>query len=279
MNRETAELLRKCIGEKKFVSITGSGGKTTLLCFLAEQYRLERGLATTSTKIRVPVNFPLCADPEACRNTWNAGGTVGAEREGEMTCAAGGAAAVPAESGVLFAGTPLSGRHAGKLGILPEPVREMMFQAADRVFIEADGSRGLPLKCAAPWEPVILPETELVFCVAGLSALGRPLGEVCYRCPEGREREIVSEGTVAELIAAERERAERAAAPAPAPRQKERSAEAGFPCRLSFSAVLNQCDDESRRRSAEGILGILKERYRIDGICTNFTPEERRRYR
>lgn len=247
MNRETAKVLRGLIADHRIVSITGSGGKTTLLCFLSALYRDEKVLATTSTRIRMPVNFPFCADLSACRKVWESGEEPGPS---SRPC------------GVAFSGAVLSGKHAGKLGNLPDASRVMLFPAADRVFIEADGSRGLPLKCAAPWEPVILPGTELVLCVAGLSALGKPLGEVCYRCPAGREQEIVTEGTVADLLASEKAAAERAAASS----------------RVSFFAVLNQCDDGRLRSRAEEILGILREKHRISGIHTSFTEEERKKY-
>lgn len=46
--------------------------------------------------------------------------------------------------------------------------------------LEADGSRGLPLKVHAEHEPVLLPGA-IVVQVAGLSALGRPVAEAVHR--------------------------------------------------------------------------------------------------
>ena len=43
------------------------------------------------------------------------------------------------------------------------------------------GTKGLPLKVPNDREPVIPPFADAVIAVAGLSALGRPLGEVCHR--------------------------------------------------------------------------------------------------
>ena len=54
-------------------------------------------------------------------------------------------------------------------------------QLADHVIIEADGTKGLPLKVPNDQEPVIPAFADTVVAVAGLSALGRPLGEVCHR--------------------------------------------------------------------------------------------------
>jgi molybdenum cofactor cytidylyltransferase len=48
---------------------------------------------------------------------------------------------------------------------------------SDVLLIEADGSRGLPLKAPKPHEPVIPPETTLVVPMASLSVLGQPLDE------------------------------------------------------------------------------------------------------
>ena len=46
---------------------------------------------------------------------------------------------------------------------------------ADRIYVEADGSRGLSLKIFGPHEPAVPPATTLIVQVAGLDALGLPL--------------------------------------------------------------------------------------------------------
>lgn len=48
------------------------------------------------------------------------------------------------------------------------------------VLLEADGAKRMPCKVPAAHEPVLLPESDIVLTVAGLSALGRPLREVCF---------------------------------------------------------------------------------------------------
>ena len=52
---------------------------------------------------------------------------------------------------------------------------------ADAVFLEADGAKHFPCKAPAEQEPVLLPQSNIVLAVAGLSALGRPLKECCFR--------------------------------------------------------------------------------------------------
>ena len=50
----------------------------------------------------------------------------------------------------------------------------------DRILVEADGSRCLPLKYHRTFEPVMPPDAGLVIELAGLAALGRPAGEVLH---------------------------------------------------------------------------------------------------
>ena len=52
---------------------------------------------------------------------------------------------------------------------------------ADFVLVEADGSRGLPLKAHAPHEPVIPANARRVILVLGADGFGRPIREVCHR--------------------------------------------------------------------------------------------------
>ena len=47
--------------------------------------------------------------------------------------------------------------------------------------MEADGSRGLPLKAHAPWEPVVPGVSSQTILVVGASGLGRPVREVAHR--------------------------------------------------------------------------------------------------
>ncbi len=49
------------------------------------------------------------------------------------------------------------------------------------LLVEADGSRGRPLKAHLPHEPVIPPHTDQVLLVAGLSGLGQPIQAAAHR--------------------------------------------------------------------------------------------------
>lgn len=140
------------------IAVIGAGGKTTLLRLLGRTHAREHVLLTTTTHI-----YPfgpdgcdrLCVDPDPA--------------------ALRAALAAP---GVVCAGRTAA---EGKLTGLPAPVWAAARAACDWIFYEADGSKHLPLKLHRPDEPVIRPGTDLCLLVAGLSALGQPVGAVVHR--------------------------------------------------------------------------------------------------
>ena len=140
--------------------LVGGGGKSTLLLRLAAACAGagRRAVVTTTTQI-------TRAQGEA------AGVLLLAEGPGQLQSAL---AAHP----VVCAAGP--GKTPQKLGPPPPAVLAAAPNLADWVIAEADGARRLPVKAPAPYEPVLLPGA-LVTAVAGLSALGRPLDQVCHR--------------------------------------------------------------------------------------------------
>lgn len=70
----------------------------------------------------------------------------------------------------------------------PAEVLDGLRETADVVLIEADGSRRMPLKWPAPWEPVVPDYTDFTVCVAGLSAIGKKTSDVVYRADELPDR-------------------------------------------------------------------------------------------
>ncbi len=58
---------------------------------------------------------------------------------------------------------------------------DVLAALADHVLVEADGSRRLPLKAHAPWEPVIPACSARTVLVLGASGLGRPVREAVHR--------------------------------------------------------------------------------------------------
>ncbi|MGM9537433.1 MAG: selenium cofactor biosynthesis protein YqeC [Candidatus Onthomonas sp.] len=137
------------------LAAVGGGGKTSCLFALARRYRTQGRsvLLTTTTHMR-QTDAAFCSSSLAPLE----------QRLGE--------------TGFLFTGTPVSD---GKLGPLPAEQYAALSRQAQVTLVEADGSRRLPLKMPAAWEPVLPPETGHVLVLLGLSGLGSPLRQVCHR--------------------------------------------------------------------------------------------------
>lgn len=137
------------------IAVVGSGGKTTRIHALAARYRAEgkRVLVTTTTHMRVEPDTLLGDDAAA----------IGARLDRDGFCMAGR----PGPEGKLCALSPETFASAAA--------------KADVTLVEADGSRGLPVKCPNDGEPVIPPGTDRIEVVVGLSALGQPWEQVSHR--------------------------------------------------------------------------------------------------
>lgn len=146
-----AELLQI---EPGVTAIIGGGGKTTLLLVLAEELsRAHRVIVCTTTRIYPPEMLPVV--------TGGAQELAAALTEQPAVCAA-----LPAENGKLQA---------------PNVPFETLCALADYVLVEADGSKGRPLKAHAPHEPVIPVGARQTICVVGASGFGRPIFEAAHR--------------------------------------------------------------------------------------------------
>ncbi len=126
-------------------AIIGSGGKTSLMYRLAQELQ-GRVIVCSSTQIFPPKHIPLVQRIEAFEGT-------------------------------VCVGTPCPN---GKLGA-PEQSFEELASLADYVLVEADGSKHLPLKAHAPYEPVIPNNATQVITVVGASGLHRPIADVVHR--------------------------------------------------------------------------------------------------
>ena len=275
------------------VSLIGGGGKTTLLYALSAYCTAKgwRVLTATTTHIRKPVNVPWIAVNEeektaslecessecktsvgikcVCENTaWE---NAGKERDRLWQ-----------QGTYVVAGTPAP--HE-KLTILPEAIRSEWISDADITFLEADGAKCLPCKFPAAHVPVILPQSDIVLAVAGLSALYRPLGEVCFRAElaiEAWNRDVCEYGDAAYPKEGKRLLKE-------VPISKDTSLTPELLAWLlgsengarkdisgrSFFVVLNQADTSERREDGRKVLDILKHSYGIQGILTSFSGPER----
>lgn len=75
-------------------------------------------------------------------------------------------------------GRPL---ESGKLGAPSEEEYIKCCNEADLVLVEADGSRRMPIKVPAAYEPVIPENADEILVVMGAHAIGRNIGTVCHR--------------------------------------------------------------------------------------------------
>ena len=141
------ELYRQLEIRKGVTAIIGSGGKTSLMLRLCRDLP-GSVIVCTSTRIFPPEDLPL---------------VTGHVRElpFEKFCVG-----VPAEHGKLAA---------------PVQSFEALAALADYVLVEADGSKGLPLKAHLDHEPVIPACANQTIQVLGLSGIGRPIGEAAHR--------------------------------------------------------------------------------------------------
>lgn len=152
MNR--TELLERLYPRlPRVTALIGGGGKTTLLSALGETCarRGERVLLTTTTHLGWT---PRAVSPDS---------TEDLNRR-----------LVPGRA--VLAGYP-DAEHYKLTGI---PTAWYAQLRADRILVEADGSRCLPLKYHRTFEPVVPPDAGLVIELAGLAALGHPAGEVLH---------------------------------------------------------------------------------------------------
>lgn len=213
MNR--TELLERLYPRlPRVTALIGGGGKTTLLSALGEMCarRGERVLLTTTTHLGWT---PRAVSPDS---------TEDLNRR-----------LVPGRA--VLAGYPDAEHH--KLTGIPTAWYAQL--RADRILVEADGSRCLPLKYHRAFEPVVPPDAGLVIELAGLAALGRPAGEVIHGW---REAGIDPGRTVDEALCAVLLERGLNAARSEAPKL----------------VLLNQADTPALQAQGEALARLLEER-------------------
>ena len=136
------------------IAVVGSGGKTTLIKKLAEQYRQEGKtvFVTTSTHMFIEEDTLLTDDADTILRRL-------------------------AQTGYAMAGIA----EGEKIKALSPATFEAVCSFADVVLVEADGSKGLPLKYPNASEPVIPENADEVMVVCGLNAIGQKAKDVCHR--------------------------------------------------------------------------------------------------
>jgi xanthine dehydrogenase accessory factor len=161
------------------ISVVGSGGKTTLIKKLAARYRREGKtvLVTTTTHMYLEEDTLLTDDANAILQALKA-------------------------TGYVMAGVPVG----PKIKALSKATFDAVCGCADVVLVEADGSKGLPLKYPNATEPVIPENTDEILVVCGLNAIGQPAKAVCHRlelvtaCLGIREDTVITAAHVQKLV-------------------------------------------------------------------------------
>jgi len=215
------------------LSLTGGGGKTSLLFQLARQLARsgKRVLTTTTTKIFAPTPeqsqmLLIAVDPEAILL--------------QASCA------LHTTNHITAAAYNLD---TGKLqGFAPEAIR--IFRESglfDWILVEADGAAGRPLKAPAGHEPVIPSATSVLVAVAGLEAIGEPLTEeLVFRSALAgplmglATGETITEAALARLFA------------------HPLGSFKGAPAQARRYIFLNKADDTKRRESGARIAAQLR---------------------
>lgn len=218
------------------VSLVGGGGKTTLLYAMAAHCASQgwKVLVTTTTHILCPADGTLAQTDAQLQALW-------------------------ARGSYAVVGTPAPG---GKLTAPAADQLAAWMDQADAVFLEADGAKHFPCKAPAAQEPVLLPQSDIVLGVAGLSALGQPLHKVCFRLDEAcallqaEPETLLTPELLAQLLAS------------------PRGGRKQVGDRL-FYGVLNQTDSANRRHLGQQTLTILRQCYGLEGFLTHFEEGER----
>lgn len=145
----------------KIISITGAGGKTSVMFRLAEELKAmgKRVIVTTSTHIFYPDKYQV-----------------------EILTDASELEHIVWQDQILVVGGRVEdGEKGRKLAGMGEVCIGRLKDWCDVVLIEADGSRRLPLKVPASHEPVVIPETDAVIGCAGLTCVGKNWEAGCFR--------------------------------------------------------------------------------------------------
>lgn len=218
----------------RVIAIVGAGGKSTLLYALAQEMaaRGRSGIVTTTTHIWRPDALPLAEDPQTLRRL--------TRRHPLVVCG--------------------KARGDGRLSP-PGPAPEEMRSLADFIWVEADGSRGLPCKAPADFEPCIPDDAQVVLGVAGLTALNGRIADVCCR-PERVQTLLEKPGTariteedIARILAS--------------PEGARKSTDGRY-----YAAVLNQCDSPRLMERAGRIRQLLADAG-VDDVFLTARPSER----
>ena len=183
--------LDECFGVsyKDCVTVIGTGGKTSLIKYLARKKRHLKTLITTTTKMA-----PLNDEKRFYDYFWDYSFLEKNFPDPSL--------------GITLTG--IVDKDTGKLTSLPIDALEGLVSYFDCVFIEGDGSRGLPLKAWRVYEPVVISSTTITVGVLPLWTLGMVISEKIIHClplfmnlVDAREGEVLTLDHLVKVITGE----------------------------------------------------------------------------
>lgn len=184
------EALKLELDKGGLISLVGGGGKTTTMFKLAGELKDigKRVLVTTTTAIFEPKGHLYDR-------------LIILKYDGGVKPLQGNA------GHITVLGKEVN-REGKLLGIDPDEVNMFFLDKEyDFVIVEADGSKGRPIKAPAQHEPVIPHCTTAVIGVIGLDALGRLIDEEAVHRPhifaaitEGQLKDVIDEERIFKLI-------------------------------------------------------------------------------
>ena len=171
---------RNCNGtgqvRTSIVAVVGSGGKTTYIREQAKKYRAEgkRVLVTTTTHMFAETDTLFTNDAaEICACLEQTGYCMAGQRAERSSESDG-------QDISLQSKMPDVCMREKIRGLSPEMFKRAA-QEADVVLVEADGSKGKPVKFPAAHEPVIPDGTDVIVIVMGFFAIGQTIAQACHR--------------------------------------------------------------------------------------------------
>lgn len=227
------------------ISVVGSGGKTTFIRQTAEKVkkRKKQAAIVTTTHMWIPSTHCILKD------TWEE------------------AVKMLEEEGIVYFGK--AAEEEGKMVFPGREVYEKLCGQADVVLVEADGAKAKPMKIP-DWsrEPVIPENTDKIVVLFGLSALGKPLEEVCHRWglgknwiknPGGKKESGAEQECRQEIDGIGQIRVDRELAGLFLRRGYLDELEKRFP-EVPVTVLLNQADNQERRNDGIRIKKYLTEK-------------------
>lgn len=194
------EALRLELPDHAVISVVGAGGKTSLIFAWAKQLA-ESGrkvIVTTTTHMRHPNSHS-----DETFDPYIDVASVIQDPVDSTDLLFRNLSSALAMHGVVFAAST-DPDNPCKVIMPSVEVMDHIYELADVVLIEADGSRHMPFKYPAEHEPVIPDRTDVTVCVAGLNAYGNNTEDVMYcadMVPDNIYRDTIDETFMRAVLA------------------------------------------------------------------------------